>query len=53
MHGAAQVIQQGAVLKDYVALPGTLAPEEAQDWGRRAVAHAATLKPKATTRAKK
>ena len=44
--GARPVVQHGAVMRGYVALPQDMPVAEAQVWGRKSAAHAATLKPK-------
>ncbi len=45
------VIQHGAVIKGYVALPADLPVAHARLWGAPTIVHAASLKPKPPRRA--
>lgn len=50
-----EVIQYGAVMKEYVAMPDSLLKntKEAKKWLDKSVEYAKSLKPKATTKTKK
>lgn len=47
-HGGGPVMQYGAVMKDYVAVPATATDADIADLFRRSLAYAQTLTPKAT-----